>query len=65
MDLINYWTVDMHMLALQLHLSLFCTVHALSPKSEVARELGAMSCGLGWGNVRLDSVKGMSNAEVK
>ena len=33
----------------------------------MAREFGARSCGLGWGDVRLDSMKGkgMSNAEVK
>ena len=32
----------------------------------MARELGTMSCGLGWGDVRLEySVKGMSNAEVQ
>ena len=35
MDLINYWTVDVHMLALQLHLSPLCTVHALSLKGKV------------------------------
>ena len=31
----------------------------------MAGEFGAMSCGLWLGNVRLDSMKGMSNAEVK
>ena len=40
-----------------------CTV--TERKSEVAREFGARSCGLGWGDARLDSMKGMSNTEVQ
>ena len=68
MDLINYWRVDMHNYAstsTTFEPSLYGSCTVTERKSEVARELGAMSCGLGWGDVRLDSVKGMSNAEVK
>ena len=60
------------MLALQLHLSLLCTVQAyiyiaLSLKGKVKWWENVEQCldGLGWSDVRLDSVKGMSNAEVK